>query len=300
MEREFDWNSLQSFLAVVRCGRLTVAAKKIGVDHSTLSRRILQLEETLQVRLFDRLPSGYTLTPQGEALLDSAQAMETTALGILGSVAGSSLRIAGTVRIGAPDGFGTSFLAPRLGRLGHMYPDLNIQLVTLPRIFSLSKREADIAIGLAPPAEGRLHVRKLTDYELGLYGARDYCAQHELITSVTDLKHHRFIGYIEDMIYTPELDYLPLVSREAQPFFTSSNLIVQLQATLQGYGLCVLPSFMADADERLERVLTRHVSLRRSFYMITHSDIRNLARIRVTLDFIAKEVAAAKSMFCPY
>ncbi len=247
--------------------------------------------------MFDRQPSGYVLTSHGEALLESAQTMESTALGILGSVAGASLRIAGTVRIGAPDGFGTCFLASRLGKLGQMHPDLNIQLVTLPRIFSLSKREADIAIGLAPPAEGRLHTRKLTDYELGLYGARDYCAHHAPISSITDLKRHRFIGYIEDMIYAPELDYLPLVSRDIHPFFTSSNLLVQFRATLQGYGLCILPCFMANADHRLERVLSQQISLRRSFYMITHSDIRNLARIRIALDFIAREVSAAKGVF---
>jgi DNA-binding transcriptional LysR family regulator len=299
MIQQFDWNALQSFLAVVRCGRLTVAARQLGIDHSTLSRRVAELERTLQVRLFDRQPSGYTLTPQGEALLDSAQAMETTALGILANVAGSSLKIAGTVRIGAPDGFGTSFLAPRLGKLGEAHPDLQIQLVTLPRIFSLSKREADIAIGLAPPAEGRLHTRKLTDYELGLYGSREYCARNGSILSVSDLRRHRFIGYIEDMIYAPELDYLPLISREIHPFLTSSNLLAQLQATIQGFGLCVLPCFMANEEARLKRVLPEDISLKRSFHVITHSDIRNLARIQVVLDFIVKEVHSERNLFMP-
>lgn len=299
MLEQFDWNALQSFLAVVRCGRLTAAARQLGIDHSTLSRRIVALETSLQVRLFDRQPTGYSLTQQGEGLLDAAQAMETTAIGILSNVAGSSMKIAGTVRVGAPDGFGTSFLAPRLGRLGQLHPELNIQLVTLPRIFSLSKREADIAIGLAQPAEGRLQSRKLTDYELGLYGSHEYCSRYNLLINVADLKQHRFIGYIDDLIYAPELDYLPLVSRDIRPFFASSSLLVQLQATRRGYGLCVLPCFMADADARLTRVLKNHVSLKRSFHMMTHSDIRNLARIRVTLDFIAGEVTAAGGIFMP-
>lgn len=297
MIQHFDWNALQSFLAVVRCGRLTTAAKHLGIDHSTLSRRITALERNLQVRLFDRQPAGYTLTPQGEALLDSAQAMEATALDVLANVAGSSLKIAGTVRIGAPDGFGTSFLAPRLGKLGQIHPDLRLQLVTLPRIFSLSKREADIAIGLAPPAEGRLHTRKLTDYELGLYGSRDYCAENGPFPDIAALNTHRFIGYIEDMIYAPELDYLPLISRDLKPFLTSSNLLAQLSLTVQGYGLCVLPRFMAEEDARLERVLPRHVSLRRAFYLITHADMRNLARIQVISDFIANEVRSSLGIF---
>ena len=299
MVQQFDWNALQSFLAVVRSGRLTLAARQLGVDHSTLSRRIAALEESLQIRLFDRQPSGYTLTPQGEALLDSAQAMETTALDILANVAGASLKVAGTVRIGAPDGFGTCFLASRLGKLGQTHPDLQIQLVTLPRVFSLSKREADIAIGLASPTEGRLHARKLTDYQLGLYGSSAYCAANEPITSVTDLKRHRFIGYIEDMIYLPELDNLPLISKDIHPYFTSSNLLVQLTAALHGFGLCILPCFIAEAEPRLQRILPKDVQLMRSFHMISHSDTRNLARIQVVAAFLVREVTAARSLFSP-
>lgn len=297
MVSQFDWNALQSFLAVARCGRLTIAAQQLGIDHSTLSRRIVGLETSLQVRLFDRQPSGYTLTPQGEMLLTSAQTMESTALGILGHVAGASGKIAGTIRVGAPDGFGTHFLAPRLCNLARLHPDLTVQLVTLPRVFSLSKREADIAISLAPPVEGRLHTRKLTDYELGLYGASAYLAQHPPILSAADLKQHRFIGYIEDLIYASELNYLPLVSRDIHPFFASSNLVVQYQATIQGHGLCVLPGFMANATPGLERILPREIALQRAFYMITHSDMRDIARIRLTCDFIAREVALSKSMF---
>jgi DNA-binding transcriptional LysR family regulator len=246
----------------------------------------VELEASLQVRLFDRQPSGYSLTPQGESLLDAAQVMETTAIGILSNVAGSSTKLAGTVRIGAPDGFGTNFLAPRLGRLAQSHPDLQIQLVTLPRIFSLS-------------AEGRLQSRKLTDYQLGLYGSHEYCRQQDPILEPTDLKNHRFIGYIQDLIYAPELDYLPLVSRDINPFFASSNLLAQLQAAVHGYGLCVLPCFMADSNPLLTRVLKKQFSLKRSFHMITHSDICNLARIQVTLNFIGQEVLSAKSSFVP-
>lgn len=297
MAHQFEWSALQSFLVVARCGRLTIAAQQLGIDHSTLSRRMTSLEKSLQVQLFDRRPSGYTLTPQGERLLESAQSMEATALGILDQVGGASRKIAGTVRVGTPDGFGTSFLAPRLFKLAQQHPDLNIQLVPLPRVFSLSKREADIAVSLTPPSQGRLHTRKLTDYELGLYAASSYLAKHPPICSIADLKQHRFIGYIEDLIYTPELDYLPLVSRDIHPFFSSSSLFIQYQAVLQGHGLCVLPCFMAHAAPELERILTQEIALQRSFYMVTHSDIRNIARVRVTGDFIAREVAASKSLF---
>jgi len=299
MSDNFDWNALQSFLAVARVGRLTLAARRLGIDHSTLSRRLLELERSLQARLFDRAPGGYTLTSAGERLLISAQAIESLALTTLTDVAGSSLEISGAIRIGAPDGFGTAFLAPCLGRLGRRHPQLDIQLVTMPRVFSLSKREADIAIGLARPEEGRLHARKLTDYELGLYAAASYLAGSGTIENVASLNQHRFIGYIGEMIYAPELDYVPLVSRDVRPALTSSNLLAQHAAAAAGHGLCVLPCFLAQTDARLQRVLPEAVSLKRSFWMVVHADLRGLARVRVTAEFIAAEAREAASLFLP-
>jgi DNA-binding transcriptional LysR family regulator len=296
---KFEWSSLQSFLAVVRAGRLTAAARQLGIDHSTLGRRMAALEAALGAKLFDRRPDGYHLTAPGERLFELARTMESDALAVEAELSGTSLRIAGTLRIGAPDGFGTVFLAGRLGRFGIQHPGLELQLVTLPRVFNLSKREADLAIGLARPVEGRLHARKLTDYELGLYGSTAYLAEHPLVHDVADLKAHRAIGYIGDMIYSPELDYLPLVSRDLRPAFTSSNLLVQFQAAVSGVGLCVLPCFMADADGRLRRVLTQSVSLLREFWLITHADMLDLARVRAASGFIAAEVAAARSLFLP-
>jgi DNA-binding transcriptional LysR family regulator len=295
----FDWGSLQSFLAVVRAGRLTVAARQLGVDHSTLSRRIQKLEKSLQARLFDRRAHGYALTPQGERLLDFAQRMESSALTAMTEVGSSLLSVAGNVRVGATDGFGTMFLAPRLIKLRDLHPGLDLQLVTLPRIFSLSKREADIAIGLSPPKEGRLYARKLTDYELGLFAAKDYLARHPPIRDRTSLRQHRFIGYIADLIYAPELDYVSLISRDLEASFASSNLIAQFHATVAGGGLCVLPYFMAVQDKRLRRILPGAVSLTRSFWLIVHSDMRDLARVRIVSEFIAQEVRNARSNFIP-
>ena len=289
MAEPLHWDALQSFLAVVRAGRLTVAARQMGVTHSTLSRRIASLERSLQAQLFHRRPTGYALTAHGERLLEAAQSMEGTALAAASEISGDRLRVAGTVRIGAPEGFGTFFLAPLLGKLAASHPDLAIQLITIPRIFSLSKREADIAIGLAPPEEGRLHARRLTDYQLGLFAAKTYLADTRPIQTLPDLQGHRFIGYIDDMIYTPELDYLPLVSRDIHPSFSSSNLVAQFNATCAGYGLCVLPLFMATHEPRLTRVLAETVALTRAFWLIVHADMRDLARVRVVADFITQE-----------
>ncbi|MDR3440511.1 LysR family transcriptional regulator [Telmatospirillum sp.] len=299
MSLPFDWDLLQSFLAAARAGTLTGAARRLKIDHSTLSRRLTALETVLGARLFERHLSGYSLTPQGEALLRRAEAVESTVLAIQSEIAHSSLRVSGAVRIGAPDGFGTAILAPVIGRLSAAHPDLDIQLVATPRSFSLSRREADIAIGLSRPTQGRLHARMLTDYELGVYGAKTSQALWADIETADDCASHPFISYIDDLIFAPELDYVSSVSKAIVPRIRSSNLIAQMQAAAAGAGLCVLPCFLADTDERLVRVLPKAIRLSRTFWMIVHTDMRDLARIRVTGDFIADEVRKAGNRFLP-
>jgi DNA-binding transcriptional LysR family regulator len=302
---DFEWSLLRSFLAVARAGRLTLAARRLGLDHSTLSRRIVALEKSLQARLFDRAATGYTLTAAGVQLLQHAQEVESVMYRIHSELGGASLRVAGTVRVGAPEGFGTFFLAPLLGRLYALHPDLQIELVTLPRIFSLSRREADLAIGLAQPEEGRLHAHKLTDYELGLYASAGYLEAHAVTDipagkmNFTELTKHRFVGYISDLIYARELDYLPLISPNVHPSFSSSNLLAQLAATRTGHGLCVLPCFIAENDDTLRRVMQDDVVLRRSFWLTVHTDLRSQARVAVVSKFITESVRAAHATFLP-
>lgn len=299
MSQPFDWDLLQSFLAVARAGKLTVAARRLRIDHSTLSRRLTALESALGAKLFERQLSGYTLTPQGERLLQRSETLESNVLAIQSDVGQSSSRISGAVRIGAPDGFGSAVLAPAIGRLLAQHPDLDIDLVATPRSFSLSRREADIAIALSPPAHGRLHTRKLTDYALGVYAAKASPALWQGIASTDDFAGRPFISYIDDLIYTPELDYVPAVSKAIEPRLRSSNLMAQWQATAAGAGLCILPCFLADPDARLIRILPDSVSLIRTFWMIVHSDLRDLARIQVTLEFIAGEARRDVDRFLP-
>lgn len=301
---DFEWSDLTFFLAVARAGRLTVAAARLKVEHSTVSRRIAALEAALGAKLFDRHPHGYALTAAGDRLLAAAEGMETLALSAQGEIAGSDLGVSGTVRIGAPDGFGTFFLAPRIGALADLHPGLDIQLLAMPRLFSLSKREADIAISLSRPKEGRLHARKLTDYRLGLYAARAYLEKYGAIESRAALQRHRFIGYVDDLIYAPELDYVPLVAKDLRVRLKSSSLVAQMTATRAGAGVCVLPCFMADlfageGPEALVPILPMEVGLTRTFWLLTHADTRDLARIRVAADFIAEAAQKGRGVLMP-
>jgi DNA-binding transcriptional LysR family regulator len=296
MVKSLDWDLLRSFLAVARAGKLTVAARRLGVDHSTLSRRLAALEAALGAKLFERTLTGYALTPQGEALLAQTETMESAVLGIQSDIGQSGSQVSGTVRIGAPDGFGTAFLAPRIGALLAAQPGLRVELVAVPRSFSLSRREADIVVSLSRPTHGRLHTRKLTDYALGLYAVPALAAR---VMRLEDIAVLPFISYIEDLLYAPELDYVPLVSPRLEPRLRSANLMAQYQAALAGTGLCILPCFLAAGDARLVRLLPDEVALTRTFWMTVQSDMRELARIRVTGDFIAQAVAQETGLFLP-
>ncbi|MDQ8732786.1 LysR family transcriptional regulator [Bradyrhizobium sp. LHD-71] len=293
----FEWSDLRHFLAVARSGKLTEAARRLKVEHSTVSRRLAALEHALGARLFDKEPGGYKLTADGEKLLPSAESMEAIALASQSHLADSNRSVSGTVRIGAPDGFGSHFLAPRLEQLAKAHPDLEIQLIALPRIFNLTKREADIAIGLSRPKEKRLHGDKLTDYRLRMYAAPSYLVKHPPIRSIATLSDHDFIGYVDDLIYAPELDYLRLAAKDIRAMLKSSTLVAQLEMTLAGAGICILPDFLARRHQELKCVLPNQVELTRTFWLLVHADIRNLARVRVVSDFITTEVQKERKLF---
>jgi DNA-binding transcriptional LysR family regulator len=207
--------------------------------------------------------------------------------------------LTGSVRIGAPEAFGTFCLAERIGELSAEHPGLSIELVATPRAFSLSKREADLAIGLSRPATGRLHARKLGDYELGLYGGTGYLARNGVPENQADLHRHRFIGYIDELVFAPELDYFEAALPGLQPAIKISNVITQMSATSAGAGLCILPCFMADRRSDLVRILPEGVILVRSYWLLTHSDMLSVKRIKVASDFIGSVVRAARPAFLP-
>jgi len=292
-----DWDDFRFVLAIVRAGTVSAAAKQLGVDHTTVIRRVDRLERLLSAKLFDRRKTGYLLTDAGHRVAASAEAMESTVIANQEQIGGSKAHLTGTVRIGAPDGFGTHFLAPRLVRFADQYPDVDLQLVATARLFSLSKREADIAISLSLPKEGHVVGRKLTDYSLGLYASPSYLERSPPIRTRDDLTGHRFVGYIEELLYTPELDYLPQVSPKIAARFRSANLIAQFNATLAGFGIAVLPCFMAARESALRQVLPDQVAIQRCFYLLMHADNKDLARIRAVADYIYANVEQERSLF---
>ncbi len=293
----FDWNDLRYFLAVAQQGTLTGAARRLGTDHATVSRRVAALERAIGAKLFERAPQGYFLTLSGERLLAHAEAMEAQATAATEELGRPEVGVTGTVRINSLEGFGNVFLAPRIGRFAEKHPQLRLELVTIQQIVALSKREGDVAIGLAPPKESRFVTTRLVDYDLGLYAAPSYLARHAPIVGRADLERHAFVGYVDDLVFTRGLDYLDEVLPGLKARIQSSSLTAQMTITEQGHGICVLPRFMAAGRPGLAPVLSQEVRLTRSYWLFTHADIADTARVRTVRRFIQDEIAASRDCF---
>ena len=285
-----NWDDYRYFLAVARSGRLSAAGQQLGVDHATVGRRIKSLENNLGTLLFDRSPQGYSLTDTGIRLVSVAETMESETISVLAQMGAEQQAISGTIRIGASEGIATAVLARCAGELCRQHPQLEIQIVAMPRTFSLSKREADIAITLSPPTSGRLKFRKISDYKLHMYGTKKYLDSHEKIETVDDLIKVRGIGYVNDLIYDKELDYIPLVSPDIKPYLTSTSVHVQLEATLADAGVCILHDFMAAPFTQLRKVLPEQISFTRSFWYVVHEDYAKLERVRVVSEAIIESI----------
>ena len=285
-----NWDDYRFFLAVSRSGRLSAAGQQLGVDHATVGRRVKALEDNLGTKLFDRSPQGYSLTDAGQRLVGAAENMESGAISAQAELGGQHNTISGTIRIGASEGIATAVLAKCAGELCRKHPELEIQIVALPRTFSLSKREADIAIALSPPTSGRLKFRKIANYKLHMYGTRKYLEAHETIRKIEDLTKIRGIGYVADLIYDKELDYIPLVSPDIKPHITSTSVHVQLEATLNHAGVCILHDFMAAQHRQLVKVLPDEISFTRTFWYVVHEDYARLERVKVVSDALIEAI----------
>jgi DNA-binding transcriptional LysR family regulator len=293
-----DWDHLRVFLAVAREGQLLSAGKKLGLNHATVSRRLDALEESLGSQLFSRRPAGSTLTAAGERLLEVAERLETEVLGISEELRDVTAEVAGTVRIGAPDGLGNCFLAAELGALVALHPGLVVELVPLPRIFSLSRREADLAIVLEPPADGRLVVSKLADYSLGLYAARDYLKREGVPMEAADLAAHVLVAGVEDMAYSAALDYGALLEKSPGRKFRCASVVGQLEAVRAGTGIGILHDFAVNGEAGLVRVLPE-VSFRRSYYLLSHPESAAVRRIVTCREFLVRRFREERARFLP-
>ncbi len=291
-----DWDNVRVFLAVARAGQFVAAARRLRLDHATVSRRIAALEAALGARLFDRRTTGARLTSAGERFLAAAEEMESAFLHAQAEISDVDVELTGVVRIGAPDGFSTYYLAGALRDFVERNPGVRIQLAPVPQIIPLARREVDIVVVLDKPEEGRFVARKLTDYNLGIYASAGYLRAHEAPREVGDLAGHRLIGYIEEYAFSSALDYIRELFGGAPTSFECASAVTQFEALRAGLGLGVVHDFIARRFKDLRRVLPERRATR-TYWIVTHEDTRGLGRIRAVCEHLIASVTRDRAMF---
>ncbi len=285
--REVSADDLRHLLAVARTGRLTTAATVLGVDHTTVRRRIDRLERVLGTRLLDRGADGWELTAIGRDVVQRAGTLEAVMQQVAGAASRAPESLRGLVRVVAPEGFGVAFVAPALAKLRVANPGIAVELVTSTRPLSMRGSGFDIAITVGAPSSSRIPAAPLADYVLRLYASRDYLAAHDPILTPADLVRHPLVFYVDALLTVRELDLAPLMGG-MQVGFGSTNVVAQVDATRRGAGIGLLHAFLAEHEPELVPVLPEAVQFQLAFYLATRgpeSDVVTAAK-----DAIAREV----------
>ncbi|MFC4295570.1 LysR family transcriptional regulator [Novosphingobium tardum] len=293
-----EWSDFQVFLAIARAGQLARAAAATGVDATTMGRRLRRLEARLGQTLFEQTRQGQVLTEAGEAMLAEVEAMEVAA-GRIAEGAATAGGPSGVLRVSLSEGFGTWFVARHVHEFVAAHPRITLDLVASSGFLSPSKREADLAVVLSRPRAGPVIAGKLSDYALRLYASPDYLLRHGTPTCAADLGvGHRLVGYIPDLLYAPELRYLAELEPGLHADIRSSSIIAQHRLIASGAGIGVLPCFIGEAEPGVVPVL-RDQRIMRSFWLVTHKDTHQLARVRAFKQWLDEAVHRHRTALLP-
>ncbi len=286
-----DWDDLRLVLQIHRLGSLTAAGQALGLNQSTVGRRLAALQDGLGDQLFERTPRGYVATPAGHRLALAAERMAAVVDDLQAELSGAPAGLEGPLRITAPDLLIASFLAARLVSFAAHHPGLGIELVSDERPPALSRRESDLALRFAVPDRPELFVRRLGTVAFAVYAAPSYVVAAQL-----DPQERRTpdagcfagsdaIGPPEELSTGPEALWFARLARGARPALRVDGALAQLAAVKTGLGLALLPCFLAD-PERLTRLTAPAACPTRELWLAVHRDLRNMPRLRSAIDFL--------------
>ena len=286
----FDWDDLRLVLAVARAGGLSGAAKSLGVNHSTLFRRLNALERDLGVALFERLPTGYRTTDAGERLVGAAERIEAEAIALDRELTGRDTRLSGRLRVTSSETLAFRVLTDEIARFRRSHPGIEVELVIDNRPLDLSRREADVALRAARPTQGDLFGRKLADIAWAVYGAPDCLGSRGAPADPEDLAGCPFVGWGEAALPVKAAAWLAESVTAEAVAYRSSSLLNQLVAAKAGIGLAVLPCYLADPEPGLIRVLPPIADLTTELWLITHKTLKGTARVRAFMEIVGDGV----------
>ncbi|WP_245443617.1 LysR family transcriptional regulator [Pseudorhodoplanes sinuspersici] len=285
-----DWDDLRVFLDVARTGNLSQTSRRLRIDHSTVSRRISQLEQALGSGVFERTRSGFKLNDLGKRLLPHAEAVESAMLKVRSEVNETAPEAAGTVRLATMEGIASLYLAPRAILLRDAAPHITLELVTSPQMIYVNRREADLFISFfKPPGQG-LVSEKIGSFRLGLYASQSYLDRKGCPADLADLADHDFITYVEDLIQVDTVRWLDEVIQNPRVVMHSSSMIAQRNAAIGGLGIVLLPRFSIHETTPLVPILHDKAFTTREIWTSVHQDLQFSPRIRTVIAFLTRQI----------
>jgi DNA-binding transcriptional LysR family regulator len=264
-------DDLLVLLAVSRSAKFTAAAQVLGLNHTTVSRRIAALEKTLGGRLLSRAAGGWELTQLGAEAVLVAEQVES-AVRSLGQPGKAPDPITGVVRMTATDGFSAYVAAPAVARLRRQHPGLSVEIVTVTRRALQQRSGLDIEVVVGEPQVHRAQAFKLGEYVLGMYASRDYLAENGTPATVEELTEHPLVYFVDSMLQVDDLDAPRRLVPAMKDGLSSTNVFVHVEATRAGAGIGFLPCFMGDLHQDLVRLLPDSFSERLPYWMVLRPD----------------------------
>ena len=282
-----NWNDLRIFLEVYRCGSLSAAARQLRIDVSTVSRHIASLEKDLGTPVFQRLPAGLKATTKGREILSFIESMETHSLAMMQvDKTGVSRLPAGEIRIGTMEGIASFYLAGKIGKFNEKYPNIRVELLTSSHQVHVNRREADLFISFYPYDGKGLDILPVGKFRLYLYAHDDYLQKYGAPADITELRDHKFISYISDLIELDTVRWLDEAIINPDIIFSSSSLVAQMFAAASGSGIAMLPEFMQTERFGLKTVLKESVEVSRVVWLSVHSELRYLPKMKAIIGFL--------------
>ena len=284
----FDWNDVQVYLAIARGGSLAAAARTLKVNHSTVFRRLNAFEDALGVRLFERMPSGYALTPEGESIRAEAEAVETNVHALERKIAGRDFALRGDIRVTAPHGLATGFLAQYLPDFIARYPGIRVDIVASDAELDLGRREADIAVRATSAPPEHLVGRRVASLFWWVYGSTSYRERMGCPSGMDDLAAHRVIGATQNFQRLPVFAWLAKNVPDDAIVARAADLETMAALAREGIGLALLPS-----DQHLpslQRLFPVEPRFTGELWLLTHPDLRHVARIKTFMEFLAERL----------
>ncbi len=292
----FNWDNLRVFLGVARTQSALEASHSLKMSQSTISRRIQRLEEDMGSKLFERSSQGHHLTSAGHRLLEHVEKLEGTLAAVETNVSGDNIALTGEVRIGATESFGTFFLTPHIARFCQRHPGITVDILPLPRALNLSKREADASVAIDRPSANSFVTCMLAKYRMLPYARQDYLDKSPPIKDVEDLTGHRWIDYVDDLVFSPQQFSLEKWLPALKPSLRSTSVIAQAQAARAGLGIAVMPCFLGSVFDDLVPVLPEKIDITRTFWLVAPPERREVARVKALWDYI-RQVAEVNNDF---